>query len=121
MEKLKFRKSLSILENETQLAKSIVDTVKEKMSEVDITTLMYDSQFLVDICKCVDKNQKNMTYQSKWTIQKKHVVLKAYFLLYADKVDMARIESLIDFAEENNLIKRKSIIRMVLELLGKFF
>ena len=120
MEKLKFRKSLSVLENESKLACSIVETVKEKMESIDLNTLMYDSQFLVDICKCVDKNHKKLFYKT-WTIQKKNVVLKVYHLLYGDEVDMLRIDALIDFAEENNLINRKSLVRMFFELLGRFF
>lgn len=121
MEKLKFRKSLSVLANESNLANHIVANIKESMTSIDLNTLMYDSQFIVDICKCVNANEKKMKYHKVWTIQKKNVVLKVFHLLYDDVVDLSRIETQIDFAEENGLISRKSLIRMSLELLGKIF
>ena len=120
MENLKFRKSLSVLENESKLATTLVESIREKMQGVNLHTLKYDPQFLVDICKCVDKNHKKLVYK-KWTIENKNVVLKVYNLLYGDEVDMFRIESLIDFCEENDLIRRKSLLRLALEALTQFF
>lgn len=120
MEKIKFRKSLSVLQSENALVHYVINEIKGSMEDIDLSTLKYDTQFLVDICKCVNKNARHLSYKG-WNIQKKNVVMKIYFLLYSDTVDMTRIENLIDFAEENGLIYRKSIFRMILEFFARFF
>lgn len=120
LEKLKFRKSLSVLENENKLASEIVDAVKEKMLTIDLETLKYDSQFLLDICKCVTKNQKHMCYKKKWGIEKKNVIIKVFHLLYGENIELSRIETMIEFIEDNALLN-KSLFKMAFDLLTRFF
>jgi hypothetical protein len=120
MQEVKFTKSVRILENENKLVLQLIESIKLKLSEVDREALKYDSQYILDICRCAEKNRSGLSYKKVWNIDTKNIVLKVFSQLY-NEVNLDTVENIIDFANDNNLVLKRNVVKLIVDVFFKFF
>lgn len=105
--KLKFQNGLKQLKDEKQLVKQFVDQLKIQLEGVDINTVKYNSQLVVDVCLCLEKyctQFKDVAIAKK--LNKKMIVLCVFQELYKD-IEIEKIDDAIEFAHQNGMLKLK--------------
>lgn len=118
MVKVKLKNTLCLLKDEHALVNAVVASIKEQLEGVDLQTLKYNAQLVKDICTCIENSV--FPKRGKKKVDKKNVVLKVYTLLYGLDIDLNQIDDLVEFAFENHMIHKKTLLRSFVKLI-RFF
>jgi hypothetical protein len=119
MVQVKFKNSLSLMKDEYSLVNAVAESVKEQLNGVDLSTIKYNAQLVNDICTCIENSC--FPKKGKKKVDKKIVVLKVFTVLFGEDVDLNVVDEMIEFAHENKLIHKKTLLRSAYKLLRYFF